>query len=80
MRDPERIEEILSLIKELWLKNPDLRFNQLIYNLQYDYSSKNESVGQIKAVDSDGYKRIGLDLFNLEDDSFIDYLRSQISR
>jgi hypothetical protein len=80
MRDPERIEEILSLIKELWLKNPDLRFNQLIYNLQYDYSSKNESVGQIKTVDSDGYKRIGLDLFNLEDDSFIDYLRSQISR
>lgn len=48
MRNPERIEELLELIKEIWCKNPDLRFNQLIYNLQYDYSQKNGGTGQVK--------------------------------
>ncbi len=30
MRDPKRITQFLKKIKELWLKNPDLRFGQLI--------------------------------------------------
>lgn len=32
MRDPERIEPILSLIREIWTKAPDLRLTQLIMN------------------------------------------------
>lgn len=32
MRDPERIEPILSLIREIWIKAPDLRLTQLIMN------------------------------------------------
>ncbi len=30
MRDPERIDKVLSIIKEVWSKAPDLRFTQLI--------------------------------------------------
>jgi uncharacterized protein YihD (DUF1040 family) len=33
MRDPKRIDKIIDSLEELWLKNPDLRFGQLIYNL-----------------------------------------------
>jgi hypothetical protein len=32
MRDPARIEKILSLIRKLWYKKPDLRLTQLIMN------------------------------------------------
>ena len=32
MRNPERIDEILKLISEIWHKNPDLRLCQLIGN------------------------------------------------
>lgn len=32
MRDPERIDEMLDLIREVWQSNPDLRFGQLIVN------------------------------------------------
>ncbi|MER0041586.1 hypothetical protein [Pseudomonas sp. MGal98] len=32
MRDPERIDEMLDLIREVWQDNPDLRLGQLIMN------------------------------------------------
>ena len=32
MRDPKRIPIILSTIRELWLKAPDLRLGQIIEN------------------------------------------------
>lgn len=32
MRDPERIDRILSLIREVWKTSPDLRLTQLIMN------------------------------------------------
>ncbi len=32
MRDPERINEILSLIKSIWVYIPDLRLMQLLIN------------------------------------------------
>jgi len=32
MRDPERIDEMLELIREVWQNNPDLRLGQLIVN------------------------------------------------
>ncbi|WP_407290773.1 hypothetical protein [Stutzerimonas zhaodongensis] len=32
MRDPERIDEMLELIREVWQDNPDLRLGQLIMN------------------------------------------------
>lgn len=32
MRDPKRIDRILSIIKEIWEQNPDLRLMQLLLN------------------------------------------------
>ena len=32
MRDPARINEILSIIEKVWKKNPDLRLMQLLGN------------------------------------------------
>lgn len=32
MRDPERIERITNLVKEIWSEIPDWRFAQLISN------------------------------------------------
>ena len=36
MRDPKRIDEILSKIKEVWDRNPDLRLGQLLLNCARD--------------------------------------------
>ncbi|MDJ0895763.1 MAG: hypothetical protein QNJ92_11535 [Alphaproteobacteria bacterium] len=32
MRDPERIDEILDLVRQVWLEDPDLRLGQIIVN------------------------------------------------
>lgn len=79
MRHAERIKELLDLVNEIWQKHPDLRFNQLIYNLQWGYSQKNGNAGQIKAVDSEGFARTGFDFFNLEDNEFLQYLKQVAS-
>lgn len=36
MRDPQRIERILALIKELWILSPDQRLGQLLINYALD--------------------------------------------
>ena len=79
MRDPARIQELFNLLNQLWLVDPDLRFNQLIYILQSEFSQKNNGDGEIKEIAKDGHERIGYDLFHLEDDKFIDYLKTKIS-
>jgi len=38
VRDPERIERILDLIRIIWNKYPDLRLGQLLLNAQSDLS------------------------------------------
>jgi len=35
MRDPERIDKILDIIRDKWKKYPDTRFGQLISNELY---------------------------------------------
>jgi uncharacterized protein YihD (DUF1040 family) len=32
MRDPKRIEKVLSRIQEVWERNPDIRLAQLVIN------------------------------------------------
>jgi len=32
MRDPERIERILALVRKVWYDGPDLRLTQIIMN------------------------------------------------
>lgn len=80
MRDPKRIKEIFQLLEEYWQKDPDLRFNQMLYNLQWEYSQKNSGIGQIKEIAPDGFVRTGFDFFNLEDDEFINYLKSKVEK
>ena len=79
MRDSARIQVLLDLIQDLWLKDPDLRFNQLVYILQSEYSFKNGGIGLVKEPEVDGFAREGYDLFNTEDDAFINFLKMKIS-
>ena len=79
MRDSARIQVLLDLIQDLWLKDPDLRFNQLVYILQSEYSKSKDGIGQIKEVTEDGFERIGFDLFNVEDDDFIEFMKKKTS-
>lgn len=37
MRDPTRIDPMVTKVKEIWEKCPDLRFGQLIYMLYLEY-------------------------------------------
>jgi len=32
MRDPARIDQILELVRQVWIRSPDLRLGQLIVN------------------------------------------------
>jgi len=77
MREIERIDRILDLIKELWMLDPDLRFLQMMWNLQAGYSRDNNGEGLIEyEVLENGvpYKYQYSDLFHLEDDKLEKYL------
>jgi hypothetical protein len=80
MREKARIPRILSLLEIIWQQQPDVRFNQLISNLQHMYSEQNEGYGKRKMneqnflgneVDS-SY----LDFFYLEDAEWEAFLES----
>ena len=32
MRDPDRISEILGVLRDIWERNPDLRLGQIVVN------------------------------------------------
>lgn len=74
MRDPNRIERILLLILEIWQREPDMRFQQLIYVLQRRYSLENNGYGKVTETEQDGLQKTGFDMFNLEDDNFERFL------
>ncbi|ELA6770331.1 hypothetical protein RB986_001184 [Vibrio alginolyticus] len=80
MRDPKRIETTLSLLKKLWSNNTDLRFNQLIYNLQREFSLENDGKGQITEISQEGIQHVGYDLFYIEDDIFIQFLERKLTQ
>ncbi|ODW12906.1 hypothetical protein BBL81_04945 [Vibrio parahaemolyticus] len=80
MRAPKRIETTLSLLKELWSNNTDLRFNQLIYNLQREFSLENDGKGQIMEISQEGIQHVGYDLFYIEDDIFIQFLERKLTQ
>lgn len=80
MRDPERITLLLSLIEQIWRHYPDLRFNQLIYNLQHEYSLVNGDDGKVVQSGKDGLQRLAFDLFHVEDDKFRTFLTDYLAR
>lgn len=85
MRDPKRIEEALHCIQLLWQQEPDMRFNQLMYALQMEYSELNNTAKQEAYVKHDERtnflmfeKRFFYDLFYVEDDDFIAFLKQKL--
>lgn len=58
-------------IMQIWIANPELRFNQLIMNLQHEYSNRNDF-----ALVRDDTKTI--DAFYLTDEKFAEFLQDFI--
>lgn len=75
MRNPERIKEVLDTLTKVWEVQPDTRFNQLIYNLQREYSRE---VGRTFFIDGRFPSQEPYDLFNVEDDKFLEFLKNKI--
>lgn len=65
MRNPKRIHKVLELMRLLWTKYPDMRLNQLC---AYVSSKISDRTGE----------RIGVDLFMLEDDIFLEQLQIEL--
>ena len=80
MRDPARIDEILGSIGKIWKLHPDFRFFQLLYILQNEYSEANNGLGKVESIGKDGFKKIGFDLFNVEDQLFQEYLEKSLKQ
>ena len=89
MREFERIERIMELLKTYWQRYPELRFNQLIDGLQWEYVNKidNSRVstyskveelvnGNRKIIQMEEFKQP--DLFYLEDEQFENFLRHKV--
>jgi len=84
MRNPKRIIGVMSLLQILWEKHPDLRFNQLMHNLQHEFAKEND---RLKVVwEKDEYRGIVsyqkyeiADLFYIEDDKFESFLHKKIA-
>lgn len=76
----------MSLLTDIWIKQPDTRFNQLIDNLQWEYSNDNDGAGKKKVYRKEKIsayvtayeKNYTIDLFYLEDDKFIAFLENKL--
>jgi hypothetical protein len=83
MRNASRIERTLNLLSHIWFMQNDLRFNQLVHNLQNEYAYKN---GHMRGLwEKEEYRGIVTyhsyavaDLFNLEDEVFIEFLEEKV--
>jgi hypothetical protein len=68
MRDPERIDVLMQLLTQTWKSlGTDLRFFQFLTALKNDYISKTGNF-------LDG------DVFYLEDDEFIKFLKAEFGK
>lgn len=82
MREFARIERIVSLVTKIWRKYPDLRFNQLIDVLSWNYANKNGGkyieYAYSKFENEKGVQFLkdvaNVDLFYLEDDKYEQFL------
>ena len=55
-----------------------MRFMQLIFNLQSNYSQKHNNVGLIEITEKDGFSKRGFDLYNIEDREIEFFLKKYI--
>lgn len=83
MRSPKRIKDLISLLYEIWECQSDMRFNQLVHNIQMEFATKNNKGFRNVWEREDLFGRISfipvchLDLFYVEDDEFIEFLRQK---
>ncbi len=83
MRNPERIEVICNLMKEVWKKDPDMRFIQLVEAIKSRYSIQNDYEGRRKYYSKDNnveFEHYIYDLFHLEDEVLEEFLRSYLEQ
>jgi uncharacterized protein YihD (DUF1040 family) len=87
MRNPERIDRILNLIKEIWIQQSDTRFLQLVSNLTWEFSKQNnnrlhETVYRKQEIADDivFIKRIVVDGFHVEDGEFEKFLKEYLDK
>jgi len=87
MRNPERIDRILSLIREIWIQQPDTRFLQLINNLTWEFSNKNnnrlhEEVYNKQEIPDGVFfiKKVIVDGFHVEDGEFEKFLEGYLNK
>lgn len=85
MREVERIDRILDLLKQIWNSHPDVRFNQMIDSLSWLYAKENDKhieYSYSKFEDDKGvYFRkdnANVDLFYVEDDKFEEFLKRHL--
>lgn len=75
-------DEILKIIAELWKENPNLRFNQLISNLnsEYDtYTGRKHGAWYIDTRFPDyPSERYITDLYYLGDEKYLEFLKTKI--
>lgn len=89
MREMKRIYETMALITMIWETQPDTRFNQLVSNLQTEFSYKHDT-GRVEVYEKEDFKPSEnvefvtyrktsyIDLFNVEDDAFIEFLNQKM--
>ena len=77
MRDPERIDELLHLIKANWMQDSDMRFMQLLYILQSEIAREDGEIWTVKEKVEHDHSRIGFDMFNFEDVELITFLKKR---
>lgn len=84
MREKARIQRILALLETIWLQQPDVRFNQLISNLQHMYSAQHEAYGKRKMKEQnflgEEVDSSYLDFFYLEDTEWEAFLESLVDK
>jgi hypothetical protein len=86
MRNLERIERILDLIKQIWIIQPDSRYMQMISNISWNYSAaNNDAYKEYSYSKWDTPKAtifnkdvVTVDLFHLEDDKLELFLENYL--
>ena len=88
MRDPARISKIMDLLVFIWQSEgyTDLRFNQLISNLQHEYNLKHDGKYTKELEQKEVWKDITsyrpynvLDLYNVEDEDWMVFLVEKVA-
>lgn len=65
-------DEILTELTYLWKRKfPTLRFFQFMYTMESEFSEANHGAGRIE-----NSKGVAYDLFHVEDEKFLEFLKS----